>query len=351
MAPRLHAERILIIRFRQIGDVLLDTPIVRALRQHYPESHITFLTEPSPARVLQGNPFLDDILIRPRHASWYQELQFLRRLRQVRFDLVIDLMNNPRSAVMSRISGARHRVAFARFPRSLCYNIHVDSRRDVGEYTVLKRLRILEPLGIRTTDLSLDFVYTPQDQEEVRRFLHKHTITPDELLICVDPTCHIATRQWPGEYFSQLADLCCQRLGARVLFLWGPGEHEQVEAIVTASHTKPLLIPAWDLAPLAALLARASLFVGCNSAPLHIAVSQRTPTLSIHGSTGSGGWIPSEPHHRAVMLGLPCQPCGQARCAPPLDIACLRQLPVETVFRAVQECVASVPKLQSFRQE
>ena len=346
MAPRLHAERILVIQFRQIGDVLLSTPLLRALRQHYPHSHLTFLTEPSSARVLRGNPYLNDLLLRPHHTSWYEDLQLLRRVRQARFDLVIDMMGNPRSAVLSRVSRAKHRVAFAHFPRSLCYTTLVDSRPDVREYTVSKRLRLLEPLGIHTTDVSLDFVYTAEDAKEVERFLGQHTILPDELLICIDPTCQIATRQWPGESFSQLVDLLSERWGARVLLLWGPGERAYVETIAAGAHAQPLLIPEWDLAPLAALLHRADLLVGCNSAPLHIAVSQRTPTVSLHGSTWDIGWVPPEPQHRGVMLGLPCQPCGQAQCGPPLDIACLRTLSVETVFAAVQACHPWVPKLQ-----
>jgi ADP-heptose:LPS heptosyltransferase len=344
LPSRIQAERILVILFRQIGDVLLTTPLVRALRQHYPQSHITFLTEPSAARVLQDNPFLDDILIRSPHSSWYQELQLLRRIRRLRFNLVVDVMGNSRSTIVSWISGARQRVAFDHFPRSLFYTMRVDGRPDMQEYTVCKRLRLLEPLGIQCTDLSLDFRYTQKDQDEVDRFLLHHQITSDDLLICIDPTNHIPTRQWPGEHFSQLADRLSAQCGARVVLLWGPGEREQVQAIAAASCSQPVLIPEWELAPLAALLARANLFIGCDSAPLHIAVSQRTPTLSLHGSTSAIGWIPPEPQHRGVMLGLPCQPCGQAQCDPLLDIACLRTLSVDTVFAAVQACRPWVPK-------
>lgn len=345
MIPQIQAERILVVLFRQIGDVLLTTPLIRALRQHHPQRYIAFLTEPSPARVLQGNPFLNEIIVRPRHTSWYQELQLLRRIRRLRFDLVVDVMGNSRSTVVSWFSAARHRVAFNHFPRSLFYTIRVDGRPDVREYTVSKRLRLLQPLGIQTTDLSLDFVYTRQEQEEVDRFLNRHRITSDDLLICIDPTHHIPTRQWPGKHFSQLVDRLSARMGARVVLLWGPGEKQHVQAIVAASRAQPVLIPEWELAPLAALLARADLFIGCDSAPLHIAASQRTPTLSIHGSTSDIGWKPPEPRHRGVMLGLPCQPCGQAQCGPPLDIACLRTLPVDTVFDAVQACWPWVPKL------
>ena len=342
--PRFSAARILVILFRQIGDVLLTTPLVRALRQHYPESTIMFLTEPSPARVLAHNPFLDDVLIRPRHLSWRQELQLLRQIRQLRFDLVVDVMGNSRSTAIAYFSRARHRVAFAHFPRSLFYSIRVDGRPDIREYTVKKRLRLLEPLGIQPTDLALDFVYAPGDQEEVERFLAQHRIRQDDLLICIDPTHHIPTRQWPATCFSQLADQLHERLGARVVLLWGPGEKAYVQGVATAADSAPVLIPEWGLSPLAALLNRADVLIGCDSAPLHIAVSQRTPTLSIHGSTSDLGWLPPLPQHRGVRLGLPCQPCGQAQCGPPLDIACLRTLPVDTVFDALLALRPWVPK-------
>ena len=123
--PRIPAERILVIQFRQIGDVLLSTPLLRALRSAYPQSYLAFLTEPSPGRVLQGDALLDEVIIRPRHATWRQQWQLLCHIRRQRFELVIDLIGNPRSAVLTRLSGARHRLAFARFPRSLLYTMLV----------------------------------------------------------------------------------------------------------------------------------------------------------------------------------------------------------------------------------
>lgn len=344
----LTAERILVIQFRQIGDVLLSTPVLRALRQHYPQSYIAFLTEPSPGRVLQDSLLLDAVLIRPRHATWCQQWQLWRQIRRQRFDLVIDLMGNPRSALLTYLSGAKHRLAFARFPRSLLYTSLVTHHHPVPEYTVAKRLRLLEPLGIQATDLRPILPYTQREQDAVATFLRAHTIAPDDLLICIDPTTPVSTRRWPGAHFSALADLLSQRLGARVLLLWGPGEEAQVQAIAAAARSRPTLIPAWGLATLAALLARADLLVGCNSAPLHIAVSQGTPTLTIMGATRSVGWVPPEPQHRVVLAGLPCQPCEKNSCGPPLNIACLRTLTVETVFAAVQACSPWVAKLQNW---
>ena len=344
--PHIPAERILIIQFRRIGDVLLSTPVLRALRSAYPQSYIAFLTEPSPGRVLQSNPLLDEVIIRPRHATWCQQWQLLRHIRHQRFELVIDLIGNPRSAVLTCLSGARHRLAFARFPRSLLYTMLVPHHHPVPEYTVAKRLRLLEPLGIRATDLTPILPYTQCEQDTVAAFLRVHAITPKELLVCIDPTHHVPTRQWPGTHFSALVDMLRERLGARVLLLWGPGEEAQVQAIAAAARSQPVLIPAWDLQTLAALLAQADLFIGCNSAPLHIAVSQGIPTLTIMGATRSVNWIPPEPQHRAVLAGLPCQPCEKNACGPPLNMACLRTLTVETVFAAVQACSPWIAKLQ-----
>jgi len=120
----------------------------------------------------------------------------------------------------------------------------------------------------------------------------------------------------------------------------------QVQAIAAAARSHPVLIPAWGLNTLAALLAWADLFVGCNSAPLHIAVSQGIPTVTIMGATLSVNWLPPAPQHRAVLAGLPCQPCEKNYCGPPLNTACLRTLTPETVFAAVQACAPAVPNLQ-----
>lgn len=342
------ATHILVIRFRMIGDVLLDTPVLHALRHHYPESHIAFCTESTAAGVLHGNPDIDDILLHPRPATWRQELNFLYQVRQRRFDLVIDLMGNSRSALLTRLSGAQHRLAFARFPRSLCYTTTVDHRHQEQGYTVTKRLRLLEPLGIQATDLSLHMAYTQQDRQVVERFLNSQQINPDDLLICIDPTSYVPTREWPGKKFSKLADLLRQRLGAQVCFLWGPSEQKKVQRITAAARTQPILAPSLTLSQVAALLARADLFVGTSSAPAHIAASQNTPTVHILGASPAINWVPPQPQHRAVLAGLPCQPCNASHCAQALNIACLHDLAVETVFDAILASHPWVPKLQPF---
>ncbi|MGQ4808325.1 hypothetical protein NKDENANG_01707 [Candidatus Entotheonellaceae bacterium PAL068K] len=345
MTPSIPAERILVIQFRRIGDVILSTPVLRALRQHYPQSSIAYCADPAPAEVLKGNVCIDEVLIHPRSGTWQQAVQFLHRVRQSRFDLVIDLMGNPRSAILARISGARYRVAFARFPRSLCYNILVDHRHEVQQYSVTKRLRLLEPLGIHATDISLTMTHTQQEREDVARFLSAYGVMPEDLLICIDPTSHVATREWPSASFSQLVDRLSERLRARVCLLWGPGEKEKVQVVAAAARSGALLNPAWDLQRVAALLGRADLFIGCDSAPKHIAISQDTPTLTIFGSQGSVNWTPPLPQHRAVFAGLPCQPCRQNHCGPPLHMACLRTLSVDAVFAAVLACQPWVPKM------
>lgn len=343
---RIPAERILLIQFRKIGDVLLNTPMVRALRQHYPQSYIAYCAEPGPAGVLKGNPMLDDILLYPRPATLRDAWRFIRRIREYGFDLVIDIMGNPRSALLSWMSGARHRVAFARWPRSLCYTMLVDHHHEFQGYIIKKWLRLLEPLGIHASDVSTTMTYTPQDRGLVDHFLKENGVRPDDLLICIDPTKRPVTGQWPSQRFSKLADLLIEKLGARVCLLWGPGGKDYVTSIAAATRSKPILNPPWELSQVAALLHRADLFVGCDSGPGHIAISQQTPTVTIFGYQRGTNWRPAEPQHRVVMLGLPCQPCHQKQCGPPLDIACLRTLPVEMVFEAVLASQPWVPKLQ-----
>lgn len=342
------AERILVIQFRMIGDVLLNTPLVRALRQHYPQSRIVYCTEPIPAGVLKGNPMIDEIMLHPRPATLREELRFIRSVRQRGFDVVIDVMGNPRSALLSLLSGARLRIAFARWPRSLCYNSLVEHRSELNEYTVEKRLRLLEPLGIHASDLSTFMTYGYEERKTVDFFLGENGVKSGDLLICIDPTSHVSTRQWPAEFFGDLADLLDEKLGARVCLLWGPGEKEYVAAIAGTTRSKPLLNPPWELSHIAALLNRADLFVGCDSAPGHIAVSQDTPTVTLFGAQNSANWRPAERRHRVVIKGLPCQPCDQRQCGPPLNVACLRTMTVEEVFKAVLDSRASVPKLGRF---
>ena len=148
--------KFLLIQLRRIGDVLMTTPSIRLLHESFPNANLTFLTESPSDQVLNENPNLKEILVYRKPESIKELLGYLMHLRSRKFDCVIDFFGNPRSALMTRFSGAPMRIGFDFRGRSLAYTHSVKISGEVT-YSAADKAQLLRPLGISVTDLRLDF--------------------------------------------------------------------------------------------------------------------------------------------------------------------------------------------------
>ena len=136
----------------------MTTPSIRVLRESFPEASLTFLTEQPSDQVLKDNPFLDEILIRQKSESFLQSVSFLKEIRKLKFDCVIDFFGNPRSAMVTRFSGAPIRIGFNFRGRRLAYTHSVDINSELT-YAAKDKALLLEPLGIFSKNLELVSFY------------------------------------------------------------------------------------------------------------------------------------------------------------------------------------------------
>lgn len=318
-------KKILIIQLRQLGDVLLTTPVIKALRERFPHAHISFLTEENAYDILSGNPYLDEIIAVKRKQPIFEQIKFIMDIRRKGFDLILDFMANPRTAYITLLSGAKMTVAFDIPIRRYLYKVRVKPK---GGYAVDYKMDMLRPLGIEKAD-NTPFMHVPLEAEnKISTFLKSAGIGDYDFLVCIDATHRRITRKWTGEGFAELADRLKEKYDARVIFLRGPGERDVVEKIMAICKHEHILSPGTNLKELAALLKRASLLIGNCSFPRHVAVSQGTPSLVILGSS-SEGWTHPSPIHQTVKKGLPCQPCKKLDCS---DLSCMTALTVDEVM-------------------
>jgi ADP-heptose:LPS heptosyltransferase len=324
----LEADKILVIQLRQIGDVLLTTPVLRVLRKYYPKSHIAFLTEKASAPLLVDNPCLDQVIIRNRQSSWREELALIRQIHQQRYDLVLDFFRNPRSGWITFFSDARHRVASYHPLRTFFYTITPKIQSGEG-YAVLDKLALLKAIGLEG-DLTPPHLEVPEDAKVyIKKFLSAQEISERDSIITISPTGRREHRKWTPEGYARLADRLTETYNARVIFLWGPGEKNEVSAILEkCSHSHILACPT-DLLQMAALLDRSRLHIGNDSAPRHIAAAMGTPTLTIIGPTNEVHWTYPSPIHRVVYEPIFCRPCEKKTCA--YQMECMKDLAVEKV--------------------
>jgi len=320
-----NPANILIIQLRQLGDVLLTTPVIKPLKKRFPDAKISFLTEENAYDILSGNPYLSEIITIKKKSSLLEQIKVIRDIRKRRFDLVIDFIANPKTAYISFFSGAKFTMAWRVRLRGLLYSMTVDL---TGDYAVDHKLSILKPLGIEGGD-RMPYLFVPDEaKDKVSSILKSLGVVENDFLVCIDATHRRITRKWTAEGFAEVADRLAEEYGAKVLFIWGPGEREEVERIMGMCRHRHLISPGTTIKELAALLKRANMLIGNCSFPRHVAVSQGTPSLIIIGAPADVWNYPS-PIHKTVKKGLPCQPCDKVVCS---DLSCLTTLTADEVM-------------------
>ena len=347
---------VLLVRLRLIGDVVFTTPLIRALRRHLPDARLTYLVEPSAAPVVQGNPHLDDLVVAPKRrglARLQDDLTIARQLRRANFDVAIDLHGGPRGAWFTWASGAPMRIGYAIAGRRWMYTHAVPRAADLApRHSVLNQFDLLAPLGIDRCEPARDPVEMSDDtaaRDRVRQRLDAAGIGPGHQLAVIHVSAGNAFRRWPAESFAALAAALVSRdASRRVILLSGPSDRAAAEAVAQAARDRlgstghAIVSAEFDLAETRALAARAAVYIGGDSGPLHIAATTNTPIVQLLGPTlpeRSMPWRSPMYFAEAVDVGpLPCRPCHQRRCEPG-DFRCLTGITPERVVAAAERAM------------
>jgi predicted lipopolysaccharide heptosyltransferase III len=348
--------RILLVRLRLIGDVVFTTPLIRALRRHFPDAHLTYLVEPPALPIVRGNPHLNDVIVAPRRrgiARVADDLRIARRLRQARFEVAIDLHGGPRAAWLTRASGARMRIGYSIAGRRWMYTHVVERAPDLGpRHSVLNQWDLLAPLGIRPADPAQDAIEVAPDSEavlEVDRRLRELGIDPQHELAVIHVSAGNPFRRWPIESFVEVVvGLAAAHPGRRILLTSGPSERAAARRVAEAARARLAnaeQVPDtadFGLAELRALVERAAVYIGGDSGPLHVASATTTPIVGLFGPTlaeRSMPWRDPRWFAEAVDAGpLPCRPCNQRQCVTS-DFRCLTMITAAQVIEAAERAL------------
>jgi heptosyltransferase III len=328
-------NRILVIKLRAVGDVILSTIVTKNLRLAYPHAQIHYLTERPSLDVLRGNPFVDDVLVYDKKTM--NGLSLIRTVRGGRYDLVIDLFGNPRTALVTRLSGARRRVGFRFRGRAYAYNILAEPRGDRVHNTQFN-LDALAPLGIAIQDRSIYFSFGEDDERYVESFMPPE-YARGQFIVCINTGGGWYTKRWGLDRYALLADRLTEEFGARIVLPWGPGQIHDVEEIRGTMKQSAFIPPATTLRQLGALLKRCSIVVTNDSGPMHIAAAVGTPILGIFGPTNPVLQGPYGENHVVVRNEeLDCLGCNLTAC--PIGHPCMLGLSVDTVMHGVRQLLA-----------
>lgn len=349
--PLAEVRRALVIKLRHHGDVLLSSPVFSVLKKYAPHIEIDALVYADTADMLTLHPAIDQLHRIDRRwkkegvlAQAAAEWRLLQTLRARRYDLIVHLTEHPRGAWLSRLCGARwssapampQRGSFWRHSFTHLYGKPANALR----HTVERNLDALRRIGVYPAEDERTLTLIPGREAEARvvMLLREHGVEPGQF-IHIHPASRWHFKCWPEEKMAALIE----RLHAekrRIVLSAAPdaAETAMIEAI-----QRRLPQPAINLAgqlslkELAALTARAQLFIGVDSAPMHIAAAMGTPTVALFGPSGDKEWGPWGVAHRIVASEVhPCRPCGIDGCGGGKVSDCLTSLPVERVYGAVQ---------------
>jgi ADP-heptose:LPS heptosyltransferase len=358
MSRRIPANpaRILVGLISPIGDTLLATPALAALRQAFPQAEIAALVAPSNAGVLSGNPDVDRLIFAPANGTepeWQRYLAALRALRRERFDLIINFSGA--SGLTTRFVHPFTPWMFLDLPRWWILaggDATLRKRRAVDQY-----LRTLSPLVAAPAEPEARVPrihLTAQDRAQARELLREESIPAASPLIVM----HLGgdgfngRKRWAPERFAAVANALIERHGAHVLFLGGKEDIERShKAAALVDRNAHVFAGRGSLKVTAALIERATLYIGNDSAPLHIAGAVGTPAIGIFGPSD---WVefapasPKAPAPRVVHSDLACSPCFRFVGNDPMlkvnacySFACLNAITPEAVLATATELLAT----------
>lgn len=333
---------IALVKLSSLGDVVHALPAAAALRAGLPGARVAWIVERREAAILRGNPVVDEIL--PADTRGWRRArtpagaaaalggvaELCRHLRAARFDVAIDLQGLLKSGLLTAATRAPLRIGFSAAhcrerASALFTNRHV-SPPPVARHVVERCLALLEPLGVRAASVEFPLPVDLAAEARIDEFLMHAGLKARGRLVVVNPGAGSADKRWPADRFAAVAERLTAEAGASVLVVWGPDELTLAEAIAGGSGPgRVRLAPATDLHELIALLRRASVVVGGDTGPVHLAAALGVPCVGLYGPTS------------VERNG----PYGQSRRALASPDGRLGSLAVDAVFHAVVDVLAA----------
>lgn len=302
--------KILVLQTAFIGDVIMSTPIFRALKSIYPDSQIDALTTPISKALLESNPFVDNVHTFNKSSGIFKKIRSLfsliLQLRKEKYDIAVSIQHSLTSSFIMLASSIRRRIGNQRM-KFVTDNATITK----GLHNRERVLCLLKPLTIEIYSAETELFPSSNDILKADELLGK--LDKSTKIIAIAPGSVRITKKWLPEYFAELTDLLCLK-GFSVVFIGASNERELCESIIKESGRSEILNIAGEtsLMESAALIHKADLLICNDSSPLHIANAVKTPVFAIFGPTvKSFGCYPYRENDLLIETDLECRPCSK----------------------------------------
>jgi heptosyltransferase-2 len=339
------ARRILVLRRRALGDILLTLPAVRALAESYPTARVELLVDAPFVPVVSGLSYVHDVLVFPDRGSVPSGrgralAALYADVRRRRYDVVVDALGTPRTAGLALWSGARTRVGFRMRARTLAYSRRVP-RSDAARPVYMRDafLELAEAVGATTADRS----FAPAGGEDLPARAAARRAADDPArprAVAMAPGATWSAKAWSPDRYAAVARALLAD-GATVTAFWAPGEEALADQVVALA-PGAAKAPAGDVLALARGLAACDLLVSTDSGARHVAIGLGVPTLGLFGPTDPRTATPAEGPHRTLTHAIECAPCQRTTC-PLASNWCLSEIAPVAVVDAARALLAGAP--------
>jgi heptosyltransferase-2 len=335
-----------------IGDAVMATPAVRALREHFQRAHLIGVVRPYIAGVLEGSRWLDELVFLDKRGPWsHRWPAVVAQLRRRAVDLAVLFPNSFRSALVAWAGRCRRRVGYARSER---WRLLTESLEPVCDArgqrrpspAILAYNRLAEVVGCPTPGCRMELFTTARDETAADKVWQRAGLTGYKEIICLNPGAAFGSaKYWSAEHFATLARQLVDRRGSGVLVLCGPAERELARSIAAQagrSTVHSLADYVLSIGLSKACVRRADLLITTDSGPRHFAAAFDRPVVTLFGPTHIA-WTETY-HPKAIHLQkvVDCGPCQRRVC--PLDHRCMKLLTPAEVFSAATELLARYPR-------
>jgi lipopolysaccharide heptosyltransferase II len=330
-------KKILCIKPRGIGDILLSTIILENLKAAFPNSEIHYLTEEFAKRAVENNPLVSKIL------TFNKEdfvLSIIRKVRKEKYDLILDLWSNPKTAQVTFFSGAKNRVGFEKRGRKYAYNF-IGKNGTMGKHAAEDNLVLINSLDIPIVSKKIIYQTTEEEKEFATKFLEHVNHQYERKLIGIIPSGGWESKRCDPVKWIEICQEINKNYNVKFIILWGLGDEKDAEEIRDGINPKPILAPETNFGQLSALIEKCDLIIANDSGPMHVAAALGKPTLGIFGPTDPQAHRPySDNSSYVIHSELHCIICTKLVCT--YNHECMLELPIKKVIKEIEKLIKFV---------
>lgn len=332
---KVRVKKVLIIRLDRIGDLILSSPLFRAVGENLPEAEISILINSYTKDIIIHNYWIDEILAFGELSAF----DILKEVRKRKFDLVLVLHDTFLGNMAALVSGASYIIGYDSNYSNFIMTHHIKDGVYINTRSYVEtNLDFARFLNFEINSKDIEISITERGEDSAEKFFCKYSLQNNQFVVCIHPGSWMPYIRWKKEGFAQVSDRLIREKNAKVILIGNHKERKLIQEIVSFMEERPIVAIGLEPTELISLIKRCSLFIGNSTGPMHIAAGLNIPVVAIFGNIHPHDsykrWGPWGRGHIVVSKDLNCKKCHPGDCK---TFDCMKLITVEDVLCAVDK--------------